>query len=422
MTETISIIGLGKLGSCMAAVYASKGHQVIGVDLNPGTMAKINESRAPVSETGLQALLDANRAQITGTTDTRQAVTGSSITFIIVPTPSKDDGSFSTHYVASACKEIGLGLAQKQGFHLVVLTSTVLPGDCERGIVPVLEQSSGKKVGKDFGFCYSPLFIAIGSVIHNLLHPDFFLVGEWDKRSGDTLETFYQTVSDNQAPVRRMSIPSAELTKISVNSYVTMKITFANMLGEVAEAIPGANVDDVTTALGHDKRIGSAYLKAGLGYGGPCFPRDNRAFARMAQERGVRVPFASKTDEYNSSIMDYWVTKIKQVVSRGEPIACIGVSYKPGTAFAEESQAIGIVQRLLSDGYSIHVYNPDGNSHAKELLGDVVTYHEVLGSCVLAANVLFLGLPMKAVVESLKPLLEGHPVKVIDPWRQSVWE
>ena len=422
MKKIISVVGLGKLGSCMATVYARKGYTVIGVDLNPDTITAINQGQPPVREKNLQEFLHESHERISATTDTHDAVIRSDLTFIIVPTPSKEDGSFSTEYVTSACKEIGLGLSQKQGYHLVVLTSTVLPGDCERDIIPVLEQTSGKKAGQDFGFCYSPLFIAIGSVIQNLLHPDFFLVGESDARAGDILEAFYQTVCDNRSVVRRMSIPSAELTKISVNSYVTMKITFANMLGEVASAIPGVNIDDVTSALGHDKRIGSAYLKAGLGYGGPCFPRDNRAFARMAEQRGVQVPFADKTDEYNNSLVNYWVQKIKRVAGIQEPIACIGVSYKPGTDFAEESQAISIAKQLLLEGYPVHVYNPDGNTHANKLLGSSVTYHENLESCIQTTNSIFLGLPMRSVVDSLKPLLEGRSVKIIDPWRQCIWE
>lgn len=306
-----------------------------------------------------------------------------------------------------------------EDYHLVVLTSTLLPGDCEARVIPILEQSSGKQCGKDFGFCYSPLFIAIGSVIHNLLCPDFFLVGEHDAHSGETLESFYKTVSDNQAPVKRMSIPSAELTKISVNSFVTMKITFANMLGELAERIPGVNIDDVTEALGSDKRIGSAYLKSGLGYGGPCFPRDNRAFGYMATSRGVEAPFAAKTDEYNNHVIHRWVEKISSNASKEhDVIAIIGLSYKPKTSFAEESQTIGIAQALTAMGYMVHVHNPDGNDHARALLGDSVVYHEELTPCLEQASVVFLGLPMEQVIEPLEQIAQRKAIKVIDPWRQ----
>lgn len=415
----ISIVGLGKLGSCMAAVYASKGNTVIGCDLNPSSVEAINQGRAPVSETNLPSLIEQTRGRLKATTDTADAIRQSDLTFVIVPTPSLPDGSFSTKYVQMACRDIALALKTKEGYHLVVLTSTLLPGDCETHLIPTLEQYSGKSCGTDFGFCYSPLFIAIGSVIKNLLHPDFFLVGECDKRSGDLLESFYRTVCDNEAPVRRMSVPSAELTKISVNSYITMKITFANMLGEVAERIPGVDVDDVTRALGSDTRIGGAYLKSGLGYGGPCFPRDNRAFAHMAKSRGVEVPFAARTDEYNKSIMRRWAETVMSVASKGQDvIAMIGISYKPDTAFSEESQAIGIARILVAKGYNVHVHNPSGNEHARTLLGDSVTFHDTLTPCLEQASIVFLGLPMAQVIEPLAQLRKIKMVKVIDPWRQ----
>lgn len=414
----VSIIGLGNLGSCMAAVYASKGHEIFGFDVDASHVAAIHQGQPPVSETNLEKILSENHSRLHGMQSTQEAVTNSDITFIIVPTPSELSGSFSVEYVVAACQEIGETLRTKNDYHLVVLTSTVLPKDCEEKIIPVLEQSSGKTCGKDFGFCYSPLFIAIGSVIRNLLHPDFFLVGERDVRSGETLEAFYHTVSDNHAPVRRMSLPSAELTKISVNSYVTMKITFANMLGEVAEKISGVDIDDVTSALGSDKRIGGAYLKSGLGYGGPCFPRDNRAFAHMASARGVEAPFATKTDEYNNAIIQRWVNKIKSVTSSSDVIAMIGTSYKPGTAFAEESQSIGIARTLAKDGFTVHVHNPDGNEQTRQLLEESVIYHDELLPCLEQATVIFLGLPMEYLHEPLERLSQKKTIKIIDPWRQ----
>ncbi|MBI4437476.1 nucleotide sugar dehydrogenase [Candidatus Uhrbacteria bacterium] len=415
--SSVSIIGLGKLGSCMAAVYASKGHEVFGFDLQGAHVAAIAEAKPPVVETDLAATLSQGRPRLHGTASVQEAVDRSSLTFIIVPTPSEPEGHFSLDSVRQACHDVGKALRGKKDYHLVVLTSTVLPKNCEEKIIPVLEQTSGKTCGKDFGFCYSPLFIAIGSVIRNLRRPDFFLVGQADVRSGDTLEAFYQTVCDALVPVRRMSLPSAELTKIAVNSYVTMKITFANMLGEIAEKIPGVNIDEVTDALGSDARIGAMYLKSGLGYGGPCFPRDNRAFAHMARERGVDAPFASKTDAYNKTLMHYWTDKIKTLASPSDVIAVIGTSYKPGTAFAEESQAIGIIQILLKDGFTVCIHNPDGNEDTRKRLGDSVTYYEDLAACLKRATIVFLGLPVKEN-SALECLRQQRAVRIIDPWRQ----
>src|SRR5258708_5056180 len=274
----------------MAASYASRGFTVLGVDINQQFVDALNLGKAPVQETNLQQYINENKERLSATVDYKSAVVGSDITFIIVPTPSESAGGFSIKYVLNAAEEIGKALAEKNSFHVVVLTSTVLPKDSEDYIIPALEKASGKKCGQDFGFCYSPEFIALGSVIRDLLNPDFFLVGEFDKKSGDILEEFYRQINE-KAPVKRMTIPSAELAKISLNHFLTMKITFANMLAEVAENIPGVNVDSVVGAIGQDRRIGHHYLKPGLVFGGPCFPRDNRAFAYMAAKRGVSVPF-----------------------------------------------------------------------------------------------------------------------------------
>ena len=149
-------------------------------------------------------------------------------------------------------------------------------------MLPILERESGKKAGKDFGLCYSPEFIALGSIIRDFLNPDFTLLGEFDERCGAHLEEVYKRVMGPDTPCARMSLENAELTKISVNTYVTTKITFANMLAEMCEKLPGGNVDVVTNALGLDSRIGRKYLTGSIGYGGPCFPRDNVALSFMA--------------------------------------------------------------------------------------------------------------------------------------------
>ena len=267
---TLSIIGLGKLGSSMVAAYASKGYKIIGVDVNPEFVRLINEGKPPVQEPKLAEYLEEKKQRISATQDYREAILNSDITFIIVPTPSREDGEFSTEYAAEAGKEIGKALKDKTAYHLVVLTSTLTPGYTEKDLLPVLEEYSGKKCGVDFDLCYNPEFIALGNVIQGLLYPDFVLIGESGKKGGEILENFYNDICEKKPPIKRMSIVNAEITKISLNTYVTTKISYANMISELCEKIPGGNVDVVTDALGCDKRIGSKYLRGGLGYGGPC--------------------------------------------------------------------------------------------------------------------------------------------------------
>ncbi|MGC9025815.1 MAG: hypothetical protein ACP5NB_13475 [Chloroflexia bacterium] len=201
----ISVIGLGKLGAPLAAVLAYKGHEVIGVDVDERPIRLINEGKAPVYEPGLEPLIQASRERLSATGDYDLAVSTTEATFIIVPTPSDENGSFSLRYVLAAAGNIGRALRHKEGFHLVVLTSTVMPGATGGEVLPALEASSGRRCGRDFGLCYNPEFIALGSVIHDMLNPDFILIGESDPRSGDILSGIYHNLCENAPPIARMN-------------------------------------------------------------------------------------------------------------------------------------------------------------------------------------------------------------------------
>src|SRR5690242_20330199 len=226
----VSVVGLGKLGSPLVAVLASRGLEVCGIDLNHEIIDKINNGIAPVEEPHLQELLSEHRGRIRATSDWRVGIESTDITGIIVPTPSGADGAFRNDFVLSAVENIGRVLRQKRGYHLVVVHSTTMPGSIGGPIKERLEQASGKRVGVDVGLCYNPEFIALGNVISGLLHPDFVLIGESDARAGDMLQDIYRQVVGPDVAVRRMNFVNAELAKISVNTYVTMKISFANML------------------------------------------------------------------------------------------------------------------------------------------------------------------------------------------------
>lgn len=298
MIERISVVGLGKLGAPLAAVLESSGFEVIGVDSDPAKVEAYASGRAPVNEPGLQALMD-SCAVLDADTDPEAAVLLTDVTFVIVPTPSMDTGDYSLQHVLTACEGIGKALRAKPAYHLIVIVSTVSPGDMRQHIIPYLEMESGRKAGADFGVCYSPEFIALGEVIKGLTRPDFVLIGEHDSRAGMALAEIYRTVTANGTPICRMALEEAELTKIAVNSFLTVKITFANMLAQLCERLPGANVDVVTAAMGLDLRIGQRYLKGGLAYGGPCLVRDNRALAHAARALGVEVCIPSTIDQHN---------------------------------------------------------------------------------------------------------------------------
>lgn len=357
MSENVSVIGLGKLGAPMTACFAKANKGIIGVDKNPAFVAKMGQGKAPVDEPQLQELLDKVSQYIQTTDNINEAVLNTDITFVIVPTPSDENGAFSLSAAKTVFEQIGLALKEKKTYHLVVMTSTVLPGATEFGLLPILEKFSGKQFGSDFGLCYSPEFIALGSVIQDYLNPDFVLIGESDQKAGNILESFYNDICENNAPVVRMNFANAELTKMSVNSFMTMKISFANLIAQICEGLPGGDADQVTNAL---SLFGGAKksLKGGLGYGGPCLPRDNVALAYLCQQIGVKTRLQESVDEFNRGTYEHFAKKISEEIPLEIPILFFGIAYKAGTGVLESSPSLGIAQKLEAMGYEIAYFDP----------------------------------------------------------------
>ena len=416
----ISVVGLGKLGAPLAAVLADRGHHVIGVDSSPDTVKAINEGRAPVQEPGLDTLVAAGRSRLTATTDGAAAAASTEATIIIVPTPSLPSGLFSTEYVLDAIDTIGRGLRRTTAYHLVVVTSTVAPGTMDADIAPALERASGRRLGTSLGLCYNPEFIALGSVIRDMQNPDFVLIGESDRRAGDTLEQIHRSVVGDSTPVRRMNLVNAEVAKIAVNTYVTTKISYANMLSELCEQLPGGDVSVVTDAIGLDRRIGTRFFKAALGYGGPCFPRDNAAFLAVARARGVNGDIAAATDAVNRRQVSRLAATVEShLAGTDQRVAVLGLSYKPDTNVVEESQGVMLANRLASDGKFVTVFDPAALDNAATFLAPSVQPAASLSDCVTAADVVVVTVawPQFRDLSTLIATLPRRRRVIVDCWR-----
>lgn len=414
-----SIVGLGKLGASMAAAIASRGHRVFGVDINPEAVKSVNAGHAPVKETALEETIGAHRERISATMDCAEAIHNSDVTFVVTPTPSQPSGSFDLDYTREAFASIGLALRDKTSYHLVILTSTVLPGATRYGLIPVLEEKSGKHAGVDFGVCYSPEFIALGSVIHDFLNPDFTLIGELDQRSGSMLEAVYSDVLLNGAPAARMSIENAELAKVAVNTFVTTKIAFANMLAEICDRIPGGDVDDVTRALGMDTRIGRRYLTGALGYGGPCFPRDNQALSYIARALGAGAPIADATDRTNRTIPGSLAQRALEGIERGAQVAVLGLSYKPASHVVEESQGLALANAMAAAGARVRAYDPLASVTARGCADPRIELVDSVTACLQGARLVLITNPDPEFksLDSAAFAAAARPVRVVDYWR-----
>ena len=304
----------------------------------------------------------------------------------------------------------------KHTYHVIAIVSTVVPGSLEKYVIPALEKASHKKCGKDFGVCYNPTFVALGSVIKNFLSPDLVLIGQSDAKSGDMLERFYKKVCINKPHIERMNIVNAEITKIALNTYITTKISYANMLAELCEYIPGAHVDTITNALGFDTRIGHRYLKGATAYGGPCFPRDNRALTATGKKFGVKLTLPAATDTANQQQIHRIVKIIATRFPKPCAIAILGLTYQPGSDVTDESVGINLAKILTKKGHRIIVYDPQGLSHAKEQLDNSVSYAQDIKQCVKNADVLIIATPWKQFTSIPLSSLPKHPL-LIDCWR-----
>ncbi len=417
--SSISIFGLGKLGAPLAAAMASRGYEVIGVDSDPRRVDDAKLGKLPLYEPNLSELWNANSTRLTTSGDAHSAVLNSDISFILVPTPSDNTGGFSSRHVIEACRQIGLALRLKRGFHLVVVTSTVMPGALSHHVLPCLEECSGKLCGLDFGVCYSPEFVALGTVIRDFLNPDLVLIGESDSQSGDLLERFFLRVCENRPPVMRMNFINAEIAKIALNSYITTKITFANMLAQLCEESDGANVDVVTSALGRDSRIGSKYFKGATGYGGPCFPRDNLALLAYARMKGLPATLASVTDSENRVQIERLATRALAYLPPSGTVGILGLAYKPDTNVVDESPGFLLAQYLLAQQIYVVAYDPVAMEQpAVSGLSGLVCASSMT-ECIRQADVVIIPTPWPEFREAgrIVSMQAKRVLAVIDCWR-----
>ena len=363
---------------------------MIGIDINAKSVADLNNGVAPVNEPGLQELIDEAGSRLRATTEVSVALRDSEVSYVIVPTPSDHEGVFTNQYVIQALCDIGEDLRTNERRHTVVICSTVMPGSCHGELTAALERSSGKIVGEGIGLVYSPEFIALGSVVKNMHFPDVILIGESDAESGAIVENNALSVARNTPSVQRMNMVNAEIVKLSINTFVTTKISFANMLSEICDGMPGADVDVVTEAVGSDSRIGTKYLKGALGYGGPCFPRDNIALTRLADSLGVDAAIARATDAVNDRQSKRVLELVSKMTEPGATVAILGLSYKPDTSVCEMSQGVEIANLLLAAGFIVVAHDPQADHSTAPNLDSGIQFISDLNGAVTHASTVVL--------------------------------
>ena len=352
---TVSIFGLGYVGSVSAACLASAGFSVVGVDLNPDKVDAINAGRSPFVEEGLDELLAKGVVEnrIRATADAREAVLSSEISLVCVGTPSKANGSLDLSAVQRVIESIGLALAGKDGYHVVVMRSTMLPGSTEEHVIPLLEKHSTKRAGVDVGVCYNPEFLREGSSIRDFHRPPFTIIGGGDPVANKSLATLYAGV---EAPLLTTSFRVAELLKYASNTYHALKIVFANEIGALCKQ-QGIDSHELMDLFCRDTKlnVSAAYLKPGYAFGGSCLPKDLRALLHHARRLDLDLPVLESILASNDRQVQAAYEMIQRTGKRR--IGVLGLSFKAGTDDLRESPIVTLVERLIGRGYEVVVYD-----------------------------------------------------------------
>ena len=358
----IAIIGTGYVGLSAAVCFASRGHTVVASTHDKDKLALIRAKKAPFYEPLIDDML--SQAVESGTlhavSERREAVLRSDITFVTVGTPDCADGSVNLTFVKQACQDIGAALRGREGYHLVVIKSTVVPGTTQAVLKPIIEQTSKKVAGSDFGLCVNPEFLRQGASIYDMLHPDRVIVGEHDERSGRALHTFYDAFYEGAVPIVRTNLASAEMVKYASNSFLATKISYANEMAGICETIPGIDVSDVMDGVGLDHRINRSFLNAGAGFGGSCFPKDVSALMRFAESRKLDAPLLRAVLAVNKAQAVHVAKLVVAVLGspRNKKIALLGLAFKPNTDDVREAPSLKIAQILINEGAHVCAYDP----------------------------------------------------------------
>ena len=410
----VSIFGLGKVGYTLAACLGVAGNTVVGCDPLPDIVEAVNGRRHVTAEPGVaERVAKLDQSCLRATTSAEDAVLNSDTSIVIVPTPSNVLGGFSLRYVLRVCEEIGAALRRKKETHIVSIASTILPGASEHAVIPALEAASGRRLEDGLGYCYNPWFIALGEVVKGMEQPDYALIGEADKESGDRIEGLHKSMISNGAPVVRMKLIEAEIAKIACNTHETMRVSFANMLFSLCAEVPGADVDKITGALSY--RMGQRFFKGAVPYGGPCWPRDNRALAVFMDAVGVPSLMPRTIDQVNAEHGQYLLRKILSETQAGAAVGLFGLSYKPGTPVIERSFGIDLALWLAAEGRLVIGWDPLAAREARKVLGEGIAYASSAEECLSQSSVVIIINPMKefAAVD----WSAAAKTRILDPWR-----
>jgi UDPglucose 6-dehydrogenase len=386
----LSVIGSGYVGTTIAGCFADLGHTVVNVDVDTDIVETINAGEPPIHEDGLETLIathagEESTGRLHATTD-YNAVLDTDVTFLCLPTPQTEGGSIDLSIMESGATQLGKVLARKDGWHTIIVKSTVVPGSTEDVITPVVEEATGKTAGDEFGVGMNPEFLREGSAVHDFRHPDKVVLGADDDRAlKDMHAVFDSLVAESEAPVVETDTRTAEMIKYANNGFLASKVSLINDIGNICKEFD-IDAYEVAEAIGLDDRIGEQFLRSGLGWGGSCFPKDTHAIIHAAREAGYDPAMLQAAVDVNDRQPDRLLALLdKHVDVAGERVAVLGLAFKPGTDDIRNSRAIRVIDGLQERGADIIAYDPVATENMRERFPEI-TYTDSAGDALKDAS------------------------------------
>jgi UDPglucose 6-dehydrogenase len=371
----IGIIGLGFVGLSLTSVLASKGYDVVGIDIDKEKCNKISNGISPFFEPELEKVLQNGLKKKLKISNNFSLINDYDFLFVTVGTPQNANGSIDLSIIKKAVSTIGENLLKNKKKPIILIKSTIIPGTMERVILPILEKKSNKKAGKDFGLISNPEFLQESSAIRDTEFPHAVVLGGNQTVFMKKAKKIFTKLHPN-VPIIITNHQTAEMIKYANNSFLATKISFINQLSNICQKIPGANIDDIAKTIGLDPRIGKLFLNAGPGYGGSCLPKDIKALINFANISGINPTLLNAVEEVNAKQLKHIISIIKERLEdlASKRITILGTAFKPDTDDTRDSIAIELIKKLLKKKAKITIHDPKAMKNTKRIFGDKINY------------------------------------------------
>ena len=379
----IGIVGLGFVGLSLTSVLASKGYNVVGIDVDKEKCSKISDGISPFFEPDLEKTLKNGLKKKLEIKSDFSLIQDCDLIFVTVGTPQNRIGAIDLSIIKKAIVSLGKSIRESKKQQTILIKSTVVPGTMKDVILPILEKNSKKKAGRDFGLISNPEFLQESTAIKDTKFPHAVVLGGYKTKFMKKVEKFFTKLHPN-TPIIITNHQTAEMIKYANNSFLATKISFINQLSNICQKIPGANVDDIAKTIGLDPRIGGLFLNAGPGYGGSCLPKDMKALIKFANNTGIKPTLLNAVEDVNAKQLEEIISIVKRKLGilRLKKITILGTSFKPNTDDIRDSIAIELIKKFLKRKVKVTVHDPKAIENTKNVFKDKIDYAESISDAI----------------------------------------